>query len=244
MSLVLGNVKTIVKRELLTYFSSPVAYIFLIIFLVLTAFFPFNVSHFFEYDQASLEWFFRWHPWLYLILVPAIGMRLWSEDRRDGTLEVLFTLPVAPGEAIAGKFLAGWLFLGCALVLTFPMVITVNLLGNPDNGVILSGYIGSFLVAGTYLAFSSFTSAMTRNQVISFITAVALCMLMVLAGWPPITNMLPNFLVGWVAGFSVMPHFQTMQRGVVDLENVFFFLSMMAFALLATGAVLNSRRST
>ncbi len=243
MNRTFSNIKTIAKRELASYFNSPVAYIFLIIFLVLTAFFTFNVSAFFERNEASLSSFFTWHPWLYLVLVPAIGMRQWAEERRSGTIEMLFTLPVTAAQAIFGKFFAGWIFLGLALILTFPMVITVNYLGNPDNGVILTGYIGSFLVAGVYLAITILTSAFTRSQIVSFITSVVICLFLVLAGWPPVTRVLPPWLDSIVAKFSVMPHYQTLQRGMVDVQDLFFFVSVMAFALFATGVVLRSRRA-
>src|SRR6478609_11580899 len=166
------NIKAIMKRELGGYFTSPVAYVFLVIFLLLTGFFTFTVGNFFERGEASLNSFFTWHPWLYLFLVPAIGMRLWSEERRLGTIELLLTMPITAWQAIVGKFLASWLFLLLALVLTFPLVITVNMLGHPDNGVILCSYVGSWLMAGAYLAISCTTSAMTRTQVVSFIVAV------------------------------------------------------------------------
>src|SRR6187551_1335189 len=163
------NIKAIMKRELGGYFTSPVAYVFLVIFLLLTGFFTFTVGNFFERGEASLVSFFTWHPWLYLFLVPAAGMRLWAEERRLGTMELLLTMPITTWQAIIGKFLASWLFLALALALTFPVVITVNYLGDLDNGVILAGYVGSLLLAGTYLAISCMTSALTRNQVISFI---------------------------------------------------------------------------
>ena len=173
---------TIAKRELVAYFTSPVAYVFLVIFLLLTGFFTFTAGNFFERGEASLAAFFGWHPWLYLVLVPAVGMRVWAEERRSGTLELLLTMPITPWQAIVGKFLASWLVLGLALILTFPVVITVNYLGNPDNGVIVTGYIGSFLLAGAYLSIAAMTSALTRNQVVSFILAVVICLFLVLVG--------------------------------------------------------------
>src|ERR687889_2905503 len=187
------NIRGIMKRELGGYFTSPIAYVFLVIFLLLTGFFTFTVGNFFERGEASLVSFFTWHPWLYLFLVPAVGMRLWSEERRLGTLELLLTLPITTWQAIVGKFLASWLFLGLALVLTFPVIITVNWLGNPDNGVIAAGYLGSFLLAGAYLAVSCMTSAMTRNQVVAFILAVVVCLFLVLAGFTPVTDLLTRF---------------------------------------------------
>ncbi len=188
-----GNIKTIAKRELLAYFSSPVAYVFIVIFLLLNGFFTFMVGGFFERGEASLaNSFFMWHPWFYLFLVPAVGMRLWADERRVGTLELLLTMPIAPWEAIVGKFIASWLFLGLALVLTFPVVLTVNYLGSPDNGVIFAAYVGSWLMAGAYLAVSCITSAITRSQVVSFIVSVVACLFLILAGFPPVINLLQN----------------------------------------------------
>src|SRR5262245_40811463 len=169
------NIKAILKRELGSYCTSPIAYVFLVIFLLLAGFFTFTVGNFFERGEASLVSFFTWHPWLYLFLVPAVGMRLWSEERRLGTMELLLTMPLTTWQAIIGKFLASWLFLALALVLTFPVWITVNWLGSPDNGIILAGYAGSLFLAGSYLAISCMTSALTRNQVISFILSVMIC---------------------------------------------------------------------
>jgi ABC-2 type transport system permease protein len=202
---------------------------------------------FFERREASLVSFFLWHPWLYLFLVPAAGMRLWSEERRLGTMELLLTMPITAWQAILGKFLASWLFLGLALALTFPVVWTVNYLGNADNGVIFCGYIGSLLLAGAYLAVSCLTSAMTRNQVISFIISVVICLFLILAGWPPVTNLLvrwaPDWLVNGVAAFSVIPHFDGFQRGVLDTRDLIFFLSIIGFSLFATGVVIRNLRS-
>src|SRR5262245_23219712 len=202
------NIKAIMKRELGSYFSSPIAYVFLVIFLLLAGFFTFTIGNFFERGEASLVSFFTWHPWLYLFLVPAVGMRLWSEERRLGTIELLLTMPVTTWQAIVGKFLASWLFLALALTLTFPVVCTVNWLGDPDNGVIFAGYVGSLLLAGSYLAVSCMTSAMTRNQVISFIVSVVICLFLILAGYEPVTNLLARFantrVVEVVAAFSVM----------------------------------------
>src|SRR6188474_523689 len=209
----------IAKRELGSYFTSPVAYVFLVIFLLLTGFFTFTAGQFFERGEASLGAFFGWHPWLYLVLVPAVGMRLWAEERRAGTIELLLTMPITAWQAILGKFLASWLFLGLALVLTFPIWITVNYLGSPDNGVILCGYLGSWLMAGAYLSISCFTSAMTRTQVVSFIVSVVLCLFLILAGFPPVIKLLENWASPWlvdaVTSFSVMRHFEGFQRGVL-----------------------------
>src|SRR6202171_6261968 len=224
-----ANIKAIMKRELGSYFTSPIAYVFLVIFLLLTGFFTFTVGNFFERGDASLVSFFTWHPWLYLFLVPAVGMRLWSEERRLGTLELLLTLPITTWQAIVGKFLASWLFLALALALTFPVMITVNWLGNPDNGVILAGYVGSLLLAGAYLAISCMTSALTRNQVVSFILSVDVCLFLILAGYTPVTDLLTRWanpaFVETVAAFSVMTHFDGFQRGVLDSRDFIFFLS-------------------
>lgn len=242
------NIKTIAKRELSAYFASPVAYVFIVIFLLLTGFFTFMVGRFFEANQANLASFFAWHPWFYLFLVPAAGMRLWSEERRMGTMELLLTMPITTWQAIVGKFLASWLFLLLALVLTFPVVITVNYLGNPDNGVIFGAYIGSWLLAGSYLAISCMTSALTRNQVISFIISVVICLILILAGWPPIKDFLNTFtenqrLVETVTAFSVMTHFEGLQRGVLDTRDLIFFVALIAFSLFTTSVIIRSHRA-
>jgi len=242
-----SNIRAIVKRELGGYFTSPIAYVFLVIYLLLTGFFTFTVGSFFERGEASLVSFFTWHPWLYLFLVPAVGMRLWSEERRLGTMELLLTMPVTTWQAIIGKFLASWLFLALALALTFPVVITVNWLGDPDNGVIVGGYVGSILLAGAYLAVSSMTSAMTRNQVISFILSVLICLFLILAGYEPVTGLLSRVagprVVEVVAAFSVMTHFEGFQRGVLDTRDIVFFASVIGFALFTTGVVIRNQRA-
>jgi len=240
-------VLTIIKRELSAYFTSPVAYVFLVIFLLLTGFFTFTAGNFFERGEASLAAFFGWHPWLYLVVVPAIGMRLWAEERRSGTLELLFTMPITTWQAILAKFLASWLFIGVALLLTFPAVITVNVLGQPDNGAIFAGYLGSFFLAGAYLAITCMTSAMTRNQVVAFILSVVVCLFLILAGFNPVTDLMVRWaspaLVDTVAAFSVVTHFDGFQRGVIDARDLVFFLSVIGFALFATGVILRSHRA-
>ena len=244
-----ANIRTIAKRELSAYFASPVAYVVIVIFLLLTGFFTFMLGHLLERNDASLVAFFMWHPWLYLFLVPAVGMRLWSEERRQGTMELLLTMPITPWQAIVGKFLASWLFLAIALALTFPVAWTVNFLGSPDNGVILATYIGSLLLAGSYLAISSMTSAMTRNQVISFIISVVICFLLILVGYPPVTDFLYQTLgfgqsfVEMVASFSVMTHFEGFQRGILDSRDTIFFLSVIGFALFTTGVIIRGHRA-
>jgi len=239
------GVVTIAKRELVAYFTSPVAYVFLVIFLLLTGFLTFTAGAFFERGEAGLGAFFAFHPWVYLILVPAVGMRLWAEERRAGTLELLLTFPVAPWQAIVGKFLASWAFLAIALALTFPVVITVNVLGDPDNGQIFAGYVGSLFLAGAYLAITCLTSAMTRNQVIAFILAVVVCLFLLLAGFAPVTGLLSRWaspaFVDVVAAFSVVTHFDGFQKGVIDSRDVLFFLSVIGFSLFATSVMLRSR---
>lgn len=241
------HVVTIAKREMSGYFTSPVAYVFIVIFLLLCGFFTFMVGKFFQRGEASLTAFFIWHPWLYLFLVPAVGMRLWSEERRLGTMELLLTMPITAWQAIVGKFLASWLFLGIGLVLTFPLVLTVAYLGNPDLGVIVCGYLGSLLMAGAYLAVSCMTSALTRNQVVSFILSVVICLFLILAGWPPVTDMLVQWAKPWlvdaVASFSVMPHFESFQRGVIDSRDLLYFILVMTFCLFTTGVIIRSHRA-
>ncbi len=249
MTISIRNTWVITKRELGGYFASPVAYVFIVIFLVLTGFFTFSeqLGGFFLRDEASLNSFFSWHPWIYLFLVPAVGMRLWSEERRQGTLELLFTMPISTTQAILGKFLAGWAFLVIALVLTFPTVLTVRYLGEPDMGVIFTGYLGSVMLAGSYLSISCMTSALTRNQVISFILSAVLCFFLILAGWPPVTDLLvewaPKYLMSIISSFSVVTHFFSFRRGVIDSLDVVFFLSLIGFCLFTTSVILRSLRT-
>jgi ABC-2 type transport system permease protein len=241
------HIWTIAKRELSGYFASPVAYVFIVIFLLLNGFFTFMLGGFFEVGEASLSYsFFRWHPWLYLFLVPAAGMRLWAEERRLGTMELLLTMPITAWQAIVGKFLASWLFLIISLLLTFPILITLAYLGAPDWGAIVTGYIGSALLAGAYLAITCLTSALTRNQVISFILSVVICFFLILCGWEPVTRLIVNTapkLVNFVASFSVMPHFLGFQRGVIDSRDLLFFLSVIGFALFCNGVVIRNLRA-
>ena len=240
-------ITTIAKRELAAYFESPVAYVFLVVYLLLAGFFTFSLGGFFEMGEASLNAFFNWVPWLFLFLVPAVGMRLWSEERRQGTMELLLTLPVTAWQAILAKFLASWIFLGIALLLTFPLVITANWLGDPDNGVIVAGYVGSLLLAGAFLSIASLTSALTRNQVIAFIVALVLCMLLILVGFAPVTNLLARFagpaLVEAISRLSVLTHFEGFQKGVLDSRDLIYFLSVMTFALFTTGVVIRNHRA-
>ena len=227
----------IAKREFAAYFATPLAAVFLTIFVAATGAFAFYIGGFFDRGQANLYSFFGYHPWLYLLLVPAVAMRLWAEERKSGTIELLMTLPISPWEAILGKFAAAWAFIGLALVLTFPMWITVNVLGNPDNGVILTSYIGSFLMAGAFLAIGSAISALTKNQVIAFIVSATLCFLLVMSGLELVLNVLrawtPGFLVSAVSSMSFLSHFDRVSKGVLDLSGLVFYLSLIAFALFA-----------
>jgi|TARA_B110000467_G_scaffold152795_1_gene162483 ABC-2 type transport system permease protein len=241
------SIWTITKRELGGYFNSPVAYVFLVIFLLMTAAFTFLIGQFMDRNQATLQPFFMWHPWIYLFLVPAVGMRLWSEERRQGTMELLLTLPISLWHCIIGKFLASWIFLTLALVMTFPIWITVNYLGDPDNSVIVASYIGSFFLAGAYLSITSMTSAFTRNQVISFILSVVICLFLVLCGWPPVTDVVetlaPRSVVEFVAAFSVMPGIEQFNNGQIDSRAVIYFLSVIGFPLFATNVVIRGLRA-
>lgn len=241
------NFIAIFKRELKSYFESPVAYVFIIIFLLATSGCTFFISRFFDNRVASLSSFFMWHPWLYLFLVPAVGMRLWSEERKSGTIELLFTLPVTLEQALLGKFFAAWLFLGVALFLTFPMVITVGYLGTPDYGIIFTSYLGSFLLAGGFLAVTSLFSAMSKNQVISFVLSVIACFALTLLGIGVFTDLLSNFLPVWlsetISSFSFFTHYQVFQRGLIDSRNLLYFISIIAFMLSANAVVLDYKKT-
>ncbi len=225
------------RRELAGYFATPVAYVFIVIFLFLNGIFTFHLGDFYERGQADLQPFFTWHPWLYLFLVPALGMRLWAEERRSGTIEFLMTLPVSVVHAVLGKFLAVWAFTAIGLALTFPVWITVNYLGNPDNGVIAAGYFGSLLLAGASLAIAACLSALTRNQVIAFVVAVVVCFLFTISGLPLVVNFFsgwaPQALVDTIASFSFLVNFTDMTRGVIDLRHVVYFVSLIVLWLFA-----------
>ena len=238
---------TVLRRELTGYFATPVAYVFIVIFLVMTGVFTFYLGGFFERGLADLEPFFRFHPWLYLFLVPAISMRLWAEERRAGTIELLLTLPVTTGQAVLGKFLAAWLFLGLALLLTIPIWLTVNYLGDPDNGVILAAYAGSWLMAGGMLAIGSCMSAITRSQVIAFILAVAACFVFLLSGLPMVMNLFsgwaPQFVLDGIASLSFLSHFSDISRGVIDLRDLVYFVLVTGFWLVANVIVLELKKA-
>ena len=241
------NITTVFKRELKSYFEAPVAYVFMIVFLVLTGFLTFSVTQFYERGVADLQPFFFWHPWVYLLLVPAATMGLWAEERRAGTIELLLTMPVTMMQTIVGKFLAAWLFIVIGVALTFPLVLTTAYLGQPDLGVVFAGYLGSVLLAGACVSVGVLTSSVTRSQVIGFVLALLICLGFLLAGWEPVTGFFvkwaPNWLVEAVAGFSFMPHFQSLQRGVIDLRDVIYYVSVMVFMILGAHVVIDNRKS-
>jgi ABC-2 type transport system permease protein len=238
----------ILRRELASYFATPLAYLFIVIFLVLAATFAFYLGGFFERGQADLVPFFSFHPWLYLVLVPALSMRLWAEERRSGSIELLMTLPVTLWQAVLGKFLAAWAFTAVALALTFPMWLTVNYLGEPDNGAILTAYLGSLLMAGGFLAIGACISATTKNQVIAFILTVVACLAFLLAGLPMVLDLFsgwaPDALVEAIASLSVLTHFNALSRGVIDLRDVLFFGLVIGVFLYANTLVLEMKKAS
>jgi ABC-2 type transport system permease protein len=240
------NILAIFKRELEAYFATPVAYVFIVIFLFLNGIFTFYLGDFYERNQADLEPFFQFHPWLYLFLIPAISMRLWAEERKTGTIEFLMTLPVSLAQAVLGKFLAAWCFTAIALLLTFPIWITVNYLGDPDNTVILAGYLGSLLMAGGFLAIGSCISALTKNQVIAFVVSVVICFAFILSGFPIVLDFFrawaPQALVEAISSFSFLTHFYSIRRGVIDLRDVIYFATLMAFWLYANTVVIEAKK--
>lgn len=243
----MNRMVAVLRRELSGYFATPVAYVFIVIFLFVTGVFTFQMGQFYERGQADLRPFFDFHPWLYLFLIPAISMRLWAEERKQGTLELLMTLPIPMAAAVTGKFLAAWVFAGVALALTFPVWITVNVLGSPDNGVIAAAYIGSFLMAGGFLAIGSFVSSLTKNQVIAFVVTVVVCFGFLISGYPPVMG----FFSGWaprpvidaIAGFSFLSHFDAISRGVIDLRDVVYFASLIAAFLFANAVMVEWKKS-
>jgi gliding motility-associated transport system permease protein len=237
------NISTIFRRELASYFATPLAYVFIVIFLVMAGVLTFFLGNFFERRQADLQSFFTFHPWLYLVLIPALSMRLWAEERKSGTIELFLTLPIRMTEAVIGKFLAAWCFAGIALALTFPFWLTVNFLGRPDNGVILASYLGSWLMAGALLAIGACISAMTKNQVIAFVVTAAVALLFTVAGSSIVLGILqvwfgaPEWLTHAATQMSFLGHFGAITRGVIDLRDVFYFLSIM-IAFLGANAIL------
>ena len=241
------NVGIIMRRELTSYFATPLAYIFILIFLVLANAFTFYLGSFYERGNADLDSFFGFHPWLYLFLIPAISMRLWAEERKSGSIELLMTQPVTLWEAVLGKFLAAWIFSALALALTFPLWITVNYLGSPDNGAILAAYVGSLLLAGGFLAVGSCMSALTRNQVVAFILSVVACFLLLLAGFPLVLDVFrswaPQAIVSAIASLSFLTHYDSIQKGVIDVRDLLYFGMLIAFFLIATSIALDLRKA-
>lgn len=243
----MSGVAAVFKRELASYFATPIAYVFIVIFLVLAGLFTFWYGGFYETGQADLTGFFYWHPWLYLFLVPALSMRLWAEERKSGSIELLMTLPLDVWQAVAGKFLAAWAFTAIAIALTFPVWITVNYLGDPDNGVILAAYLGSVLMAGGFLAVGACISATTKNQVIAFILSVVACFALMAPGMGLVQNLLsgliPQWLVDGLAGLSFQTHFDYISKGVIDLRDLIYFGLLIGGCLYANAIVLELKKA-
>ncbi|MFQ5995227.1 MAG: ABC transporter permease subunit [Acidiferrobacterales bacterium] len=243
----MANIWVVFKRELAGYFMTPIAYVFMVIFVFLSGIFAFYLGNFFARSQADLEPFFTFHPWLYLFLIPALAMRLWAEERRSGTIELLLTLPITMPQAVLGKFLAAWAFTGIALALTFPIWWTVNYLGDPDNGVIVASYVGSLLMAGAFLAIGACVSALTKNQVIAFVITAVVSLAFVLSGYPLVldffSNWAPQFLVDAISSFSFLSHFDAIMKGVIDLRDFIYFASLIAFWLFANVVVIELKKA-
>lgn len=243
----MSNVWILFKRELASYFATPIAYVFIVIFLFISGVFTFYLGNFFPRGQADLLPFFNFHPWLYLFLIPALSMRLWAEERKSGTIELLLTLPMTMGQAVLGKFLAAWAFTAIALALTFPIWLTVNFLGSPDNGAIFAAYLGSLLMAGGFLAIGSCISAITKNQVIAFVVAVVACLAFILSGFPLVLDFFngwaPQFIVDTISSFSFLTHFNALSRGVVDARDIVFFISLIAFWLFANAIIIEVKKA-
>lgn len=241
----MNQTSSIFRREFSGYFSTPIAYVFIVIFLFMNGVFTFFMGDLFARGQADLEPFFTWHPWLYLFLIPALSMRLWAEERRSGTVELLMTLPVTVWQAVLAKYLAAWAFTGIALILTFPVWLTVNYLGNPDNGVVVAAYLGSFLMAGAYLAIGSCISSLTKNQVIAFVVTAVVCFLFTVTGLPMVTNLFsgwaPQAIVETVSSLSFVSNFQDLSRGALDLRNLVYFISLIVFWLFLNTVVVGNR---
>ena len=242
------HVLPVFRREFAAYFATPLAFVFIVIFLFAMGAFTFYVGRFYDNGVADLGVFFGYHPWLYLFLIPAISMRLWAEERRTGTMELLLTLPIPLWATVLGKFLAAWAFAGLALALTFPIWLTVNYLGHPDNGVILASYIGSFLMAGAYLSIGACISATTKNQVIAFVVSVVVCFLFTISGAPLVLDFFrtwaPLVLIDAVSSFSFITHFTSITNGVIDFRDVLFFFSLMALFLTANVVVVDLKKSS
>jgi len=238
---------TVLKRELASYFATPIAYVFIVIFLFISGIFTFYLGNFFERGQADLLPFFMFHPWLYLFLIPALAMRLWAEERKSSTIELLLTLPITITEAVLGKFLAAWAFTAIALAFTFPIWLSVNYLGNPDNAVIFAGYIGSFLMAGAFLAIGSCMSALTKNQVIAFVITVVVGLAFILSGFPIVLEFFsgwaPQILIDAISSFSFLTHFNAIGKGIIDLRDLIYFFSLIAFWLFATAILIEMKKA-
>jgi ABC-2 type transport system permease protein len=243
----MGVMLTIARREFVGYFSTPLAYVFLVVFLAAAAAAPFYFGGFLERDQADLTTFFQYHPWLFLVLMPAIGMRLWTDERRSGTIELLMTLPITTWEAVLGKFFAAWGFATIAIALTFPIWITVDYLGDPEQSIIASSYFGSWLMAGALLALSSCISALTKSQVIAFVIAVVIGILLFLAGQDlvvdPLSSLAPDYVVRLVASFSFATHFSGMTSGLIELTAVIYFVSLIALLLLINRQIVELKKA-
>ena len=239
------NTVSILKRELAGYFATPVAYVFIVVFLLLSGFFTFQLGDLYAdgNGQASLSSFFGWHPWLYLFLIPALSMRLWAEERKQGTIELLMTLPITLPQAVVGKFLAAWIFTAAALALTFPTWATVCYLGDPDNGTIVAGYFGSLLMAGGFLAIGSFVSALTKNQVIAFVLTVMICLGFLLTGFAPFidafSGWVPAAVLDALASFSFFTHFDNVSKGLIEARDLVFFASLIGLSLFANTLILD-----
>jgi ABC-2 type transport system permease protein len=242
-----ARTKSVYRRELRSYFATPLAYVFLSVFVLLSGFLTFEMGSFFRREQADLMSFFTFHPWLYLVLMPPLAMRLWAEERQTGTIELLMTLPLTTLDAVLGKFLAAWSFTAIALLMSLPMWITVNYLGDPDNGIILAAYVGSWLMGGSFLALGCFLSALTKNQVIAFVLSLVVSLVFLLLGFAPVVNAMqstfPQALADVLASMSFLTHFQAISRGVLDVRDVGFFLVFMLCWLLATVAVVDWKRA-
>ena len=243
------NIKAIFKREFKSYFDSPVAYVFLTAFLVLIGFMTFGVAMFYERRQADLTPFFFWHPWVYLLLVPAATMGLWADERRNGTAELLLTLPMTLWQALVAKFLAAWAFIGIALALTVPVVFTAGWLGSPDYGAVFCGYVGSFFLAGAATAMGVFASSLSRSQVIGFVTALALTFALLIIGFDPVVNAVagwgvPQVITDALASCSLMAHFEALRRGVVDFADVGYYVGVIVFMLAAAQVVTENRKAS
>jgi ABC-2 type transport system permease protein len=241
------SILVINRRELRSYFATPLAYVFIVIFLALAGTLAFFLGNFFERGQADLQPLFSFLPWLYLVLIPALAMRLWAEERKSGTIELFLTLPISMTAAVLGKFLAAWEFAFIPLILTFPFWITVNYLGHPDNGVVVASYVGAQLMAGAFLAIGAALSALSKNQVIAFVVTAAVCFLLTVSGSPIVLGFLkgwaPESVLSTVASFSVLTHFNGITRGVLDLRDIIFFLSLIAFGLFANALIVDLKKA-